>query len=92
MKIQDINSAGAIRQYRRNVELHSDRVGRKEAARDEVRISEEAKGLLEADQERVERIQELKRSVQAGTYHVDARKVAEKLLPYIWNAVEDRNG
>jgi|HigsolmetaAR203D_1030402.scaffolds.fasta_scaffold00453_5 negative regulator of flagellin synthesis FlgM len=84
MKIHDVNRAGAIRQYRRNVDLPGGKAGKTGPLRDEVRISSEAKGLLEAGQARAERIQELKRSIESGTYHVDARKIAEKLLPYLW--------
>ncbi|AVF20122.1 flagellar biosynthesis anti-sigma factor FlgM [Paenibacillus larvae] len=52
--------------------------------KDEVQILAEAKELLDArEPERQKRIEELKQAVSAGTYQVDARKLAEKLLPFI---------
>ncbi|MNL85053.1 Anti-sigma-28 factor, FlgM [compost metagenome] len=60
---------------------------KKPKLKDQVEISSEAKELQEATgavqtEEQVRRIEELKNSVSAGTYHVDARQLAEKLFPY----------
>ncbi|MDT2192569.1 flagellar biosynthesis anti-sigma factor FlgM [Paenibacillus larvae] len=56
----------------------------KSMGKDEVQILAEAKELLDArEPERQKRIEELKQAVSAGTYQVDARKLAEKLLPFI---------
>jgi len=65
--------------------------GRKEtikaSRKDEVQISSEAQEMLESSRaessERAERVKELKHAVQTGTYHVEAGKLAEKLLPYL---------
>ncbi|MCL6460198.1 MAG: flagellar biosynthesis anti-sigma factor FlgM [Gorillibacterium sp.] len=60
--------------------------------KDNVQISPEAKELQEllaasanhpTDEARVQELQELKQQVSTGTYHVDAGKIAEKLLPYL---------
>jgi negative regulator of flagellin synthesis FlgM len=55
--------------------------------KDEVSISSEALELLRSQQvtsaDRTEKIDELKKSVSAGTYYVDEGKLAEKLLPFI---------
>ncbi|MCD9022302.1 flagellar biosynthesis anti-sigma factor FlgM [Cohnella silvisoli] len=55
--------------------------------KDQVSISSEAQELLQSQQatdaERIQKIEELKNSVSAGTYYVDAGKIAEKLLPFI---------
>lgn len=88
MKINDINRAGSINPYRKNNEAAAGHQLRsKNAAKDEVQISAEAKEMLEthaaSSQERARRIEELKRSVQAGTYHVPAKQIAEKLLRYL---------
>lgn len=37
--------------------------------------------MLESGQS--ERVQQLKKAVEEGDYHVDAGKLAEKLLPYL---------
>lgn len=88
MKINDIQRIGAINQYRRS----SDNQYGKDAAhnakrRDQVEISTEAKELQELQglqgATNKERIEELKQSVSSGTYHVDARQIAEKLFPFI---------
>lgn len=83
MKINDLHRIGAVQQYRRQAETHPAQVGNKQKSKDEVQISAEAKELLGAGQQNTERIEQLKQSVQEGTYHVDARKIAEKLLPYL---------
>ncbi len=87
MKINDIQRIGAINPYRKNNGHASDKAyGKKGVPKDEVLISSEAKELLSAhadSAQRAKKVQELKQSVMTGTYHVDAGKIAEKLLPYI---------
>jgi negative regulator of flagellin synthesis FlgM len=55
--------------------------------KDQVSISGEAMELLQtqnsSDSDRVNKINDLKKSVEAGTYRVEAGKLAEKLLPFI---------
>ncbi|MGZ9586271.1 flagellar biosynthesis anti-sigma factor FlgM [Paenibacillus marinisediminis] len=84
MKINDTQRIGAAQQYQRQSALQ--RTTKPSARKDEVSISTEAKEMLDAqnkvqDTNRASRIQELKQAVSTGTYHVDAEKVAEKLLP-----------
>lgn len=88
MKINDIQRLGAINQYRRSGEGNSGKEASQQAKRrDQVEISSEAKELQELQglqsTAKQERIAELKESVNAGTYHVDARHIAEKLFPFI---------
>ncbi|AHD03984.1 anti-sigma-28 factor, FlgM family [Paenibacillus larvae subsp. larvae] len=85
MKINDTNRVGAFNPYARNQAASSHGTsGKKSMGKDEVQISAEAKELLDArEPERQKRIEELKQAVSAGTYQVDARKLAEKLLPFI---------
>lgn len=85
MKIYETNRIGSLHAYRAPENASSKSVGKKTGARDEVHISAEAKELLGADQARIEQIRQLKRSIEEGTYHVDAMKIAEKLLPYLRN-------
>lgn len=55
--------------------------------KDEVSISSEALELLQTQKlsqsEKTQKLEELKLSVAAGTYSVDAGKLAEKLLPFL---------
>lgn len=82
MKINDVNRLNALHKYREYQTSVPGARGKKGAAKDEVHISAEAKELLGAEMQRTERIDQLKRAVQSGTYHVDSMKIAEKMLPY----------
>lgn len=89
MKINESQRSSGINPYARS--KHSTSVNgaeKKNKVKDEVQISAEAKELLESrkssrSEELSQRIEDLKQSVASGTYHVEAGKVAEKLLPYI---------
>lgn len=85
MKINDLQRIGGINPYRKdNNPKTSDSAGKRGKQKDEVHISSEAKMLHEVQEDqRSSRIQNLKQSVATGTYHVEAQKVAEKLLPYL---------
>lgn len=90
MKINETQRLSAIHSYHKNRDNISEPgIKRKEKRRDEVQISSEAKELLGTQRNSgtgsatKQRLEELRQSVSAGTYHVDARKIAEKLLPYI---------
>lgn len=93
MKISDIQKIGSINPYNRH--LHQQQAmatGKKEKQKDEVQISAQAKELQnaqpvgsnsEAEEVRSQKIEELKKAVSTGTYHVESGKIAEKLFPYI---------
>lgn len=87
LKINETNRiGGATNPYHKQNELRLD--DRKQARRkDEVQISAAAKEMLTTSQasspERRKYIDQLKQSVASGTYHVEAGKIAEKLLPYL---------
>jgi negative regulator of flagellin synthesis FlgM len=88
MKINDIHRAGAVHSYRNQTTSQSTKGVDKKEKKDEVRISSEAKELLDAKaasaaDPRGQKLEQLKQSVSSGTYHVEAGKVAEKLLPYL---------
>ncbi|GGF91549.1 flagellar biosynthesis anti-sigma factor FlgM [Paenibacillus abyssi] len=84
-----INEPGRISALQKYANHKGTRSGGAETTRrkDEVSISPEAKELLESNRAaqagRTEKLNELKASVSAGTYHVEAGKLAEKLLPYL---------
>lgn len=85
MKINDTQRITAAQQYQR--QYAAQRAEKPAMRKDELSISTEAKEMLDAqskvqDPSRAERIQDLKEAVSTGTYHVDAEKVAEKLMPF----------
>ncbi|MBD0384185.1 flagellar biosynthesis anti-sigma factor FlgM [Paenibacillus sedimenti] len=89
MKINNNQRIGAINPYKKADDAKfAHTTGKKDRPKDQVEISAEAKELLDAQgsartEEQTRRIEELKVSVASGTYHVDANKIAEKLLPYL---------
>lgn len=81
MRIERPNSVQSVNPYRQQ-EMRQEEA-RTRGKRDQLEISNEALELQrgqETEVERAARIEELKEQVQAGTYHVDAGLVAEKLL------------
>jgi negative regulator of flagellin synthesis FlgM len=83
MKINDIQRTGAINPFRKS----SDSIGvpsqeNKQKKKDEVNISSEAKELQGSTASN-QQVEDLKKSYMTGTYHVEARQIAEKILPYL---------
>ncbi|NGM82304.1 flagellar biosynthesis anti-sigma factor FlgM [Paenibacillus sp. 7124] len=95
MKINESGRINPINPYQRNAESQRQEQMKKSTPKDEVTISTEAMKLLEAqnsgkaDNERAQRIQSLKQQVSAGTYQVDASKLAEKLAPFFKQSSEN---
>ncbi len=85
MKINEIQKLMGVQAYRKDTNQRtSETSGKKARQTDEVHISQEAFKLQGTQgTERSKHIQELKQQVSAGTYQVDASKIAEKLLPYL---------
>ncbi len=84
MKINEPGRISAVNSYQK--QQQDKRAGQSGMTRrkDEVQISAEAHKLLTSSRvNNPERIDELKQSVSTGSYHVDAGKIAEKLLPYL---------
>ena len=86
MKIHGTQPTNPINPYNRQNDPKAS-VGKK-GKRDEVSISAEAQQMLNANSvgqadDKAEKLRELKRSVATGTYYVEARKIAEKLWPYL---------
>ena len=85
MKINDINRINRINNvYQTQNDMQKKDM--KASSKDMVQISEAAKQMLETSRaesaDRTERLNTLKAEIQSGTYHVEAGKVAEKLLPF----------
>ncbi|WP_151733755.1 flagellar biosynthesis anti-sigma factor FlgM [Paenibacillus tengchongensis] len=95
MKINESGRINAINPYQRTAESQKQEQVKKSMRTDEVSISSEAMKLLEAqnsgktDTDRALRIESLKQQVSAGTYQVDAAKLAEKLAPYFKQSSEN---
>ncbi|KIL40687.1 hypothetical protein SD70_12070 [Gordoniibacillus kamchatkensis] len=85
MKINESQRVGSLGMYKRSADAKSVAGAGKKGKKDEVQISPEAMELLGAQgtEEHRKRIEDLKNSVSAGTYHVEAKKIADKLLPYL---------
>ncbi len=86
MKLNEIGRIAGIQKYASGNGHRSEQAS-PPRRKDEVSISPEAKELLESQRmnqaELAQRLSELKSSVSAGTYSVDAGKLADKLLPYL---------
>lgn len=86
MKINEFNRAGMVNPYRKQMTAaQADQVTRKDKKLDNVEFSEAGRKMLEAaaDPDRAAKLSQLKESVATGTYHIEAGKIAEKLLPYL---------
>ncbi|SFL89003.1 anti-sigma-28 factor, FlgM family [Paenibacillus sp. 1_12] len=89
MKVDGSNRIGAVNPYKKSYEaLSASAASKTGKKKDQVEISSEAKELLgtqgpTGQEQSVDKIAELKSSVAAGTYKIDARTLAEKLFPFI---------
>lgn len=94
MKINETGRINAMNPYQRSADAQRQEQMKKSSRKDEVSISDEAIQLLQAqnsgnDVERALKIDSLKQQVSAGTYQVDAAKLAEKLAPYFKQSSEN---
>lgn len=89
MKINDYGRVNATSAYRNQLAPRDADTVKKSGRKDEVNISPEAMELLKArsgtepDPARAEMISRLKHDVDAGSYRVEAERIAERLLPYL---------
>ncbi|WP_042170087.1 flagellar biosynthesis anti-sigma factor FlgM [Paenibacillus gorillae] len=85
MKINEPQRIGALNNYLKQNESRAAGTSQKRQ-KDNVQISAEAKEMLSSSQaqgtERSKQIEQLKQEVSSGTYHVEAGKIAEKLMAY----------
>ncbi|GGD92271.1 flagellar biosynthesis anti-sigma factor FlgM [Paenibacillus nasutitermitis] len=93
MKINETQRIGAVNPYQKQSEQRAGNTERKRQT-DEVQISAEAQEMLSYSRtnqtDKSKRIDELKQEVSTGNYHVDAGKIAEKLLPYLTDKKLDK--
>lgn len=82
MKINDTSRVGRVNPYRTALNSQAAAGEVKKGKKDEVQISAEAKEMLSSVQNS-DKIEELKEAVSNGTYQVDARKLAEKIWPFV---------
>lgn len=91
MKINESQRIGAVNPYQKHNDQQTSTAGRKRKT-DEVQISAEAQEMLSSSRvngaDRAKLINELKQSVSSGTYHVEAGKIAEKMLPFLKSNLE----
>lgn len=91
MKINESQRIGAVNPYQKHNDQQTGAAGRKRKT-DEVQISAEAQEMLSSSRvngaDRAKLINELKQSVSSGTYHVEAGKIAEKMLPFLKSNLE----
>lgn len=92
MKVSNIQAINAVNAYRNKQEQAAELKKTNKKLKDEVEISSEAKQLHGAQKSEatpiqagasVEKLEALKQDISTGIYHVDANKIAEKLLPYL---------
>jgi negative regulator of flagellin synthesis FlgM len=84
MKINGTNRVGAVNQYKKAQDVQQQNVHGKKGKKDQVEISSEAKELLETQGvTSPETLDSLKKSIADGTYHVDAKTLAEKIFPFL---------
>ncbi|MDF9840133.1 MULTISPECIES: flagellar biosynthesis anti-sigma factor FlgM [unclassified Paenibacillus] len=95
MKINETGRINPINPYQRSADAQRQEQIKKSSRKDEVSISDEAIQLLKAqnsskiDAERANKIESLKQQVSAGTYQVDAAKLADSLAPYFKQSSEN---
>ncbi|PWW08360.1 FlgM family anti-sigma-28 factor [Paenibacillus cellulosilyticus] len=90
MKINETQRLGAINPYRNKSDVRAAQTNSTQK-RDNLQISSEAMEMLQSQNvegtkspERQRQLDELKDQVSTGTYEVEAGKLAEKLLPYLY--------
>ena len=88
MKINGMHRIGGSSPYSRQDTKPAELKGKREKMKDEVQISPQAQELLGAQgtgnlELRAQKLEELKQSIATGTYHVEARQLAEKLFPFV---------
>ncbi|MFC4802163.1 flagellar biosynthesis anti-sigma factor FlgM [Neobacillus sp. GCM10023253] len=78
MKINDFSRLQVYQSYKNQVNKTPQQDVNKKVQVDKVEFSPTAQEKISAEREK--RIEELKKQVESGTYKVDSKKIAEKLL------------
>lgn len=87
MRINEPNRAGMINAYNKTGAAPVGKSGKIPMGKDEVKISTEALEMLKQVEdpnapERREKVEQLKKQVEEGTYRVSSEKIAEKFLSF----------
>lgn len=87
MKINDVGRVGAIQAYKKTNKTKGS--NKADAKRDELQISKAAQELLKVQKNdilnpaaRAEKVERLKEQVESGTYHVESKAIADKMMRY----------
>ncbi|MFB9973264.1 flagellar biosynthesis anti-sigma factor FlgM [Allobacillus sp. SKP2-8] len=86
MKINPLNNP-KINAYKPQIQQQQQQTQSKNQATDQVEISKEAKQLQQSNpivEARQKKVESLKREVQNGTYQLDPKQTAEKMVEF-WN-------
>lgn len=78
MKINDFSRLQAYQSYKNQVNKAPQQDVNKKVQVDKVEFSPAAQEKISVEREK--RIEELKKQIESGTYKVDSKKIAEKLL------------
>lgn len=87
MRINEPNRAGMINAYNKTGATPAGKSGKIPMGKDEVNISTEALEMLKQVEDpnapaRREKVEQLKKQVEEGTYRVSGEKIAEKFLSF----------
>jgi negative regulator of flagellin synthesis FlgM len=87
MRVNEPNRASMIHAYNKANKTQSSKEAKARMGKDEVQISSEALELLKQLEDveapvRAEKVNELKKQIENGTYHVPSDKIAEKFLSF----------
>lgn len=87
MRINEPNRVGMISAYNKSGASQVSKAGKIPMGKDEVNISTEALEMLKQVEEsnapaRREKVEQLKKQVEEGTYRVPSEKIAEKFLSF----------
>lgn len=87
MRIHEPNRTGMIQAYNKTGTASVSNKGKMAMGKDEVKISTEAMEMLKQVEDpnapaRREKVEQLRKQVQEGTYHVPSEKIADKFLSF----------
>jgi len=87
MRIHEPNRTGMIQAYNKTGAASVNKKGKMAMGKDEVKISTEAMEMLKQIEDpnapaRREKVEQLRKQVEEGTYHVPSEKIADKFLSF----------
>jgi negative regulator of flagellin synthesis FlgM len=87
MRVNEPNRTGMIHAYNKTGTTQVNKSGKIAMGKDEVKISTEAMEMLKQVEDpnapaRREKVEQLRKQIEEGTYHVPSEKIADKLLSF----------